>query len=183
MSKIKPYGKDINDLERELKDRERNAEVTDSTPDIPLAELFPVGFLTKYTDFSSLEAMVQTSGFEIASRQDVDTSLNLSGTISSLDTHSSRVGIRCSRPRQSNGRHASSDCDTADPREWSAYAATRFSTHVAPWDTPSMNSTPQRLGWFARSYSPGREEDGNHETRCQEKSKGDSRRHALRAVV
>ena len=63
--------KGVNDLERELKDLERNAEATGGTPDIPLTELFPVGFLTKYTDFSSLEEMVQTSGFEIASREDV----------------------------------------------------------------------------------------------------------------
>ena len=72
MSNLKPYGKDVNDLERELKDRERNVEATASTPDLPLAELFPVGFLTKYADFTSLEAMVQTSGFEIASCEDVD---------------------------------------------------------------------------------------------------------------
>ena len=63
--------KGVHDLERELTDREHDAEVTGGTPDIPLTELFPVGFMTKYTDFSSLEAMVQTSGFEIASRGDV----------------------------------------------------------------------------------------------------------------
>ena len=71
MSKNKPSRKGVHDLERELKDRERNAEATGGKPDMPLAELFPVDFLTKYTDFSSLEAMVQTSGFEIASRGDV----------------------------------------------------------------------------------------------------------------
>ena len=63
--------KGVNELERELQDLERNAEATGSTPEIPLTELFPVGFLTKYTAFSSWEELVQTSGFEIASREDV----------------------------------------------------------------------------------------------------------------
>lgn len=63
--------KGVNDLEREINDLERNAEATGGTPDIPLTELFPINFLTKYTDFSSLEDMVQTSGFAIASREDV----------------------------------------------------------------------------------------------------------------
>ena len=63
--------KGVHDLERELTDREQDAEATGGTPDIPLTELFPVDFLTKYTNFSSLEAMVQLSGFAIASRGDV----------------------------------------------------------------------------------------------------------------
>ena len=73
MSKTKPDRKGVNALERALEDLERNAEASGGTPDIPVAELFPVGFLTRYTDFSSLEAMVQTSGFELASLADVDT--------------------------------------------------------------------------------------------------------------
>ena len=73
MSKTKPNMKEPKDLARAIKDLERDAEARGAKPQIPLAELFAVDFLTKYTDFGSLEEMVHASGYKIESQADVDT--------------------------------------------------------------------------------------------------------------
>ena len=65
--------KDAKDLEHAIKALERNAEARGDKPHIPLAELFPVAFLTKYTEFGSLEEMGDASGHPLASHADVDT--------------------------------------------------------------------------------------------------------------
>ena len=72
MSEIKPNMNDFADLERQAEDLERQAEAIGEKPPIPLAELFPNSFLTKYTDFGSLEEMVRASGYKIESQADVD---------------------------------------------------------------------------------------------------------------
>jgi hypothetical protein len=59
-------------MKRRLEELRRNAEALDGTHHIPLAELFPVSFLTKNTEFESLESMFQASGFEVESQEDFE---------------------------------------------------------------------------------------------------------------
>lgn len=64
--------KGFKEVERRLDDLRRRAEALDGTHSIPLAELFPVDFLTKYTQFASLEDMFQASGFAVESQKDFE---------------------------------------------------------------------------------------------------------------
>ena len=67
---VKPFG--FKKFERRLKSLERGARRLHGTHEIPLAELFPPGFLTRYTQFTSLDQMFQASGYEVRSRDDFE---------------------------------------------------------------------------------------------------------------
>ena len=70
MFKAKTHGFDK--AKRRLEELRRKAEALDGTHHIPLTELFPASFLTKNTQFDSLESMFQASGFLIESQEDFE---------------------------------------------------------------------------------------------------------------
>jgi hypothetical protein len=62
--------KGLNELNRKLEDLKRKAEALDGKHEIPFSELFLPEFMTKHTDFASLEEMFQASGFVVESQED-----------------------------------------------------------------------------------------------------------------
>lgn len=57
-------------MNRKLEDLKRKAEALDGEHEIPFSELFSSEFMTRYTDFASLDEMFQASGFVIESQDD-----------------------------------------------------------------------------------------------------------------
>lgn len=56
----------LDQLERKLKDLEQRAKQLDGTHDISFAELFPDAFMHRYTDFMSMQIMLDAAGIEQA---------------------------------------------------------------------------------------------------------------------
>ncbi len=60
----------LKDLEKNIKQMERNARKINGTKKVPQNELFPNSFMRKYTQFSSIDAFFNASGFNINNQSD-----------------------------------------------------------------------------------------------------------------
>lgn len=58
------------ELERKLNQIERNAKNLEGENSVPFTELFPEGFMKKFTEFSSIEKMLIESPFSIETAED-----------------------------------------------------------------------------------------------------------------
>ena len=68
MSSFKIQGFDK--LEKELKQLQKNAKKLSNTKQVSFKELFPNSFMKKYTSFSSMEELLDKSGFDVKSTED-----------------------------------------------------------------------------------------------------------------
>ncbi len=59
----------LDKLKKKLKDIGDKAKELDGQ-DVPISELLTSSFLTKYTHFSSIDELLQASGFKVESRDD-----------------------------------------------------------------------------------------------------------------
>lgn len=57
-------------MNRKLEDLKRKAEALDGKHEIQFSELFLPEFMTRHTDFASLEEMFEASGFVVESQED-----------------------------------------------------------------------------------------------------------------
>jgi hypothetical protein len=60
----------FNELERKLKKMEQSAQAIEGTNSVPFTELFPDGFMKKFTTFTSIENMLNESPFTIQTDED-----------------------------------------------------------------------------------------------------------------
>lgn len=65
-SKIKGLDK----LQRQLKELQRKAEAVGGQHSVSFDELFTASFLTRYTNFTSVEDMIQQSGYKVETSED-----------------------------------------------------------------------------------------------------------------
>lgn len=70
MSSIKITGFDK--LEKQLKQMEKGARELSKTKKISFSELFPSSFMQKYTSFSSMDELPDSSGFKVEPREDFE---------------------------------------------------------------------------------------------------------------
>lgn len=63
--------KGFKEVQRKLQEIKRKAEILDGKH-VTFAEVFSTDFLTKYTEFASLEDMFQASGFAVKSQEDLE---------------------------------------------------------------------------------------------------------------
>jgi hypothetical protein len=68
MIKIDTSG--LEELKRKLKKIEENGEKLEGQNSVPFTEVFPVEFMKKYTEFSSIDDMFNKSPFKIDSDED-----------------------------------------------------------------------------------------------------------------
>lgn len=63
--------KGLNEIQNKLKDLERKAKELDGSP-IPLTNALTPEFIREYSSFSSLDELLQASGFKVESQEDFD---------------------------------------------------------------------------------------------------------------
>lgn len=62
----------LDKLMQDLEDLSQKASAIDGQNNVPLEELFPCHFMLRYTDFNSIEHMLDKSGYNIRSQKDLD---------------------------------------------------------------------------------------------------------------
>lgn len=62
----------FDEAQRELEDLARRAEKLEGEQEVALTELLAAKFLQRHTAFSSLEAMLEASGWEVESQEDFE---------------------------------------------------------------------------------------------------------------
>lgn len=60
----------LKELERKLKEMERNARAIDGTNQVPVTDMFPPVFMRRYTDVGSFEELIETGGFTVETPED-----------------------------------------------------------------------------------------------------------------
>jgi hypothetical protein len=68
MIKIETRG--LDEAVRKLEDLGRRAAQLEGTHEVPMREIFSNGFMSKYTDFSSFDELLDASGFKVATKED-----------------------------------------------------------------------------------------------------------------
>lgn len=64
--------KGLDELQRKLDDLANKAVEVDGSHELSLSELFPDYFMLRFTQFSTMEEMFESSGFEITTQQDFE---------------------------------------------------------------------------------------------------------------
>lgn len=59
-------------LDRRLKELSKRVQELDGVNRVPLTELFPPTFIQQHSRFSSLESLIEASGFKIESQKDFE---------------------------------------------------------------------------------------------------------------
>ena len=72
MASFKFKADGINDLQKELKRLQRAAKELDGTHEVPFSDLFTSGFMRKYTSFDSIDALLETGGFQAETSEEFD---------------------------------------------------------------------------------------------------------------
>lgn len=70
MSSMKITG--LDKLEKQLKQMKKGAKELSQTKNISFEELFPTSFMRKYTSFSSMDELLDASGFKVESQEDFE---------------------------------------------------------------------------------------------------------------
>jgi hypothetical protein len=60
----------LKEFQQKLEDLERKAEVLHGEHEVPFSELFNSYFMQKYTNFSTLEELIEAGGFKVDSEED-----------------------------------------------------------------------------------------------------------------
>ena len=70
MSSFKITG--LDQMEKRLKQMKKAAKELNGTTRVPFNELFPASFMKKYTSFSSMDELLDASGFKVESQEDFE---------------------------------------------------------------------------------------------------------------
>ena len=62
----------LDEMQRKLKDMERRLRSLDGTHNVSMKDLFPPEFMQKFTDFGTIDEMMNASGFKVESQEDFD---------------------------------------------------------------------------------------------------------------
>jgi hypothetical protein len=62
--------KGLGEASRQLKDLGRRVQELEGTHEVPMKEVFSSDFMSKYTDFSSFNEMLDASGFKVQTSED-----------------------------------------------------------------------------------------------------------------
>lgn len=62
----------FDDFKKHLEKLEENVKKLEGRHNIPFSELFPASFMSKYTDSSSIEELLQKGDFDIKSQEDFE---------------------------------------------------------------------------------------------------------------
>lgn len=62
----------FDELENQLEQMERAARDLDGENEVPFPELFPPSFMRRYTDFSSIDEMLEESPFTVETQDDFE---------------------------------------------------------------------------------------------------------------
>src|SRR6266704_1562342 len=62
----------FDDFEKHIKKLQKNIEKLEGQHAIPFDELFPTSFMSRYTNFSSIDELLQKSNFNINSQEDFE---------------------------------------------------------------------------------------------------------------
>ena len=60
----------LDDFQRTLRDLKRRAQELDGEHEVSFEELFSDAFMRKYTDYGSIDKLVEASGFKVQSQED-----------------------------------------------------------------------------------------------------------------
>lgn len=60
----------LKEFQKKLEDLERKAEVLNGEHKVPFSELFNSYFMQRYTNFSTMEELIEAGGFKIESAED-----------------------------------------------------------------------------------------------------------------
>lgn len=64
--------KGFENIKRKLEELKRKAEEIEGKNRIPFTELFPPGFMKRYSDFENIEELFDKSGFKVESEEDFE---------------------------------------------------------------------------------------------------------------
>jgi len=62
----------LDNLEKQLKQLEKNVEELSQKNQVSFAELFPPSFMQKNTSFSSMDELIKAGGFKVESQEDFE---------------------------------------------------------------------------------------------------------------
>lgn len=60
----------LDKLQKKLNNLQRNAEALDGEHQVPFSELFNSSFMQRYTNFASIEALIDAGGFKVETPED-----------------------------------------------------------------------------------------------------------------
>lgn len=60
----------LEELQKRLRELAKGAKQLDGEHDVPFDEMFPPGFMKRYTTFESIEKMMEASGYKVENAED-----------------------------------------------------------------------------------------------------------------